>query len=150
MAIKITVKDPFTGQEARVTDFGELVTGNLSFSEPISTLLGEDNTPVEIAPPKTNQIMVVTDLILYANRNVGVNDARVILYESEESAVAQLGTDKVFFDQEMLKQSTLPLTGLNWKVGEGKFLNATTSDDDVFVNLACYYAPSDANLAVPQ
>ena len=140
MPLPVRIEDPETGKVAKVTSQGQLITGNLTFSSSTQATLAVANTPVKIVTPRAGKIIIITDIILYANRNVGVNDASVQLYESESEAVAKVSTDNVLLNQEIAKQTSLVLTGLNWKVAEGKFLNGVTDDDDVFVNLGCYYA----------
>lgn len=141
MSIKTFLQDSVSGNKIKITNQNQLVVGPLNFSTPMNNLLGIDNTPAQLVPPKASHFIIITDLILTANRNIGINDATVTLYESNESAVAQGADDRTVFSVEMAKNSSLPLTGLNWKVNTGKFLNGVTNDDDVFVNLACYYAP---------
>lgn len=141
MTIQFAIRDG-TGinGNAKVTVQKQLVVGPLAFSTPNSSLLGVAATPVELVPPKPMKFIVLTDLILTANRLIGVNDATVTLYESDVSGAAQGAGDRTVFTVEMIKSSNIVLTGLNWKVNTGKYLNAVTDDDDIFVNLACYYA----------
>ena len=138
--ISTSISDKTTSITAKVTPQGRLVTGPLEFSTPKTITLETANTPLELLIPKTGKIIIITDLILYANKNVGATDATVTLYESENSATTKTSADKTVFQQEMVKQTSLPLTGLNWQVSEGKFLNGVTDDDDIFVNISYYYA----------
>jgi hypothetical protein len=76
---------------------------------------------------------IITDIILIADKNV-TTDTLVEIYEA--SGPDSTVVDKAIFTTEMLKNSDLVLTGLNWKVNSGKYLNAKTDDDDVFATIA--------------
>lgn len=128
---------------AKVTKQHQLVVGPLKFSTPMSNLLGVADTPVKLVDPKAGNFLVLTDIIITANRNIGVNDATVTLYESDVSGAVQGADDRTVFTVEIAKNTSMILTGLNWKINTGKYLNGVTNDDDVFVNLSCYYANND-------
>lgn len=141
MTIDVGIKDNQTGKTVRITEQTTLATSNYDFSNPVPVTLDAANAPKKVVSPVQNRVFIITEIILYANRAVGANDATITLYESDSPAADQVGTDVVLFSQELLKQSSLTLTGLNWKVSPGKFINATTDDNTVFLNLGGYYAP---------
>lgn len=142
MSIKTTIKDGWGGgTEACVSSRGQLVVAPLDFSTFFQATLGVANTAVNIIPPKAGKRFVITALVFYANRNVGVNDASVEIYEASSNDT--LSVDTSIFVQEIAKQTSSPsLTGLNILVSEGKWVNGKTDDDDVFVNMAGYYVDS--------
>lgn len=138
--IKIQIEDSQgSGRAAKVSGIGQLIVAPYDFSSPSVQKLEVAGTAYNFVSPITGFIIIVTGLILYANKNVGVNDATVDIYEA--SAIDSTVIDKSIFQTEMLKQTPLALTGLNLKVSEGKWLNGKTDDDDVFVTVLYYYAP---------
>lgn len=127
------------GFSARISPVGELAVAPIAFSDPIARELTAINVPANFFVPKAGHSLVVTDIILYANRNVGVNDATVLIYEATGSTIT--ASQKTLLRQEMAKQTSLPLNGLNWNVTGGAFLNARTNDSEVFVTIAAYFRP---------
>lgn len=126
------------GFKAEVTCRGQLVVGPTSFSEATSIKLETDDVPVNLYPPKANMNFIITDILLYANKNVGAGDATVTLYESSVGPTSATQT-KVILQTEMVKQTSRDLTGVNVEVTEGRWLNAVTDDDDVFITVFGYY-----------
>jgi hypothetical protein len=141
MAIKTHLTDSQgTGNGARVTKYGQLVTSPLDYSTTSSNKLEVVNTAYSFVAPMQNKVIIVTDILLYANKNVGAGDATVIVYTSDVGADTTTVKETVL-ETEMLKQTSRDLTGLNIKLKEGRWLNAKTDDDDVFVTIGYYYAP---------
>ena len=138
MSIKVHIKDAGSGSEVKVSSRGQLITAPLDFSTFFQVTLGDVNTAVNIIPPIAGKRFVITAMVFYPSRNVGVNDATVEIYEA--SADDTITVDTSIFLQEIARQtSSPPLTNLNIIVSEGKWVNAKTDDDDVFVNMAGYY-----------
>ena len=141
--IGVGLRDLFFGTKrgAGVTKNGQLTTAPVSYSVPIYKELATANTAYNFIKPKAGCRIVITDILLYANRNVGANDATVIVYEADSASATT--ESKILFQTEMLKQTRADLTGLNLVVNEGKWVNAKTNDDDVFVTIAGYHIGSD-------
>lgn len=139
MSLPSVIQDNSTGNRATVTRFGQLVTAPVDYSIPISKTLDVVNTAYNFVEPVVDKSIVITDIILTANKNVGATDATVTLYEAEE--VDTTTSTKDILNLEMIKQSNLVLTGLNMIVSEGKFVNAKTDDDDIFVTIMYYRVP---------
>jgi len=138
MTTKVNISDGSgTNNNAKVTSRGQLVVAPLEFSKMYNAQVDATCTAFNLTPPETKQQFVITDIILHANKSVGVNDATVVLYEA--SAVDTLTEDTVIIEQEMLKQSTLSLTGLNIIISEGKWVNIKTNDATIFANIGGYY-----------
>lgn len=123
--------------QAEVTSRGQLVVSSIDFSVFHSVILSTINTGFEIVPPKTGKIFIITTIELYADKSVGASDASVQLYESDESAVTTIVNP--VFNTEIPKVRDRVLTGLNVQVSSGKFLNAKTNDNNIYVNVAGYY-----------
>ena len=60
------------------------------------------------------------------------------IYESSVGPASTTQTT-VVLSTEMVKQSSRDLIGLNLEVAEGRWVNAVTDDDDVFVTVMGYY-----------
>jgi hypothetical protein len=138
MSAKVTIKDgKGNGGEACVTRRNQLIVAPLDFSLIYNVKAELVNTAYNIVPPETGKAFVVTDLIVYANKSVGAADATVVIYASDgPNSLTEVG---VFFTQEMVKQTTLTMTGLNIFSPAGLWINVKTDDDDIFVNMAGYY-----------
>lgn len=138
MSIETTIKDgKGSASRACVTKRNQLVTAPLDFSTFYPVTADVIDTGYNIAPAMAKLQFIITDIVLSANRNVGVNDATVVIYEAD--SLTETTVAKTVFTQEMVKQTSIAITGLNIIVTEGKWLNVKTNDDDVFVNVAGYY-----------
>lgn len=139
MAIDTRITDGRgTGQTARITAQGQLVVAPADFSESSTQTLGTNDTPVNFWGPVVNKNFIITDILLFANKNVGAADATVTIYESTDGP-ATATQSKVILQTEMLKQTSRDLIGLNIRVTEGSWVNGVTDDDDVFATIAGYY-----------
>lgn len=126
-----------TRATAKVTSRGQLVVAPLDYSLSYNATAGTANVAANLVTPNTNKRFVVTSIHLYANKNVGANDATVVLFEASSDTTAT--ADKVVFQVEMPKNTARDLTGLNLIITQGKWLNIKTDDDDVFATILGYY-----------
>jgi len=126
------------GHKAKITSRGQLVTAPLEFSIMHSIVLTSVDTPTLLVAPEIGKQFVVTDLILYADKSVGTNDASVVLYEADDPTDA-IGAGDPSLSLEIVKKTTVPLTGLNFIINEGKWIVATTNDNNIYINIAGYY-----------
>ena len=141
MTIATHIRDSQTSTSARVLSTGQLVVGPAGFSDASVQTMGTAATPVSFFAPRQGQRFVITDILLYANRNVGVNDATVVIYESADGPATATET-KILLQTEILKQSSRDLIGLNLATTEGNWINGVTDDDDVFATVMGYYVPT--------
>lgn len=139
MSAPTVIQDAASSNRATVTRYGQLVVAPVDYSAPVAQTLDVVNTAYNFVEPSQGQNIVITDIILTANKNVGATDATVTLYEA--SGIDAITSDKDILNLEMIKQSNLVLTGLNMIVTEGKFVNAKTDDDDIFVTIMYYRVP---------
>ena len=130
-----------TSHKALVTEYGQLVTGSISYSIPVARTLLLVNTAYNFVPPISGKRIVITEMLMYANKGVGVNDATVEIYEADGATETTIS--KSIISTEMLKQTSRDLISLNMIVGEGKWVNAKTDDNTIFVTLMYYYIPVD-------
>lgn len=139
MVAHVVIVDPVTRMKARVTEFGQVVVAPVNYSTPVTVEMSSINTPYLLVSPKEGKSVVITAAILTANKSVGVNDATVTIYASD-TADGAVTTDAIV-SLEMIKNSTLPLTGLNFIVPPGKFILSTTNDATVFITAGYYTVP---------
>jgi hypothetical protein len=126
------------GTYARITNRGELVVGPPAHSTPASQTMDSDNTAVNFFKPKPGKQLIITSIVLVADRQVGVNDATVQIYGATEDNSTTV--TQAILNVDIAKNSSLALTGLDWEVNEGLFLNGVSDDSIVGATVAGYYA----------
>jgi len=136
--LKVQLVDSTTGIVAKILGAGELATAPRHFSTPVSIKLDTINTAYNFASAVAAKKFIITDIIMTADKNV-TTDALVEIYEGATAITTTV--DKTIFKTEILKNTDLILTGLNWEVAGGKFLNAKTDDDDIFMTIAYHINP---------
>jgi len=139
MSASVVVQDSSTSNRATVTKYGQLVVAPTDYSTPKAVKLDVINTAFNFVEPVAGSEIVITDMILTANKRVGANDATIVVYEADE--IDSVTSTNDILNLEMLKKTTVPLTGMNMLVGEGKFINATTDDNDVYITIMFYRVP---------
>jgi len=139
MVVKVVIQDPQTKNKAAVTEFGQLVVAPIDYSTPITAEMSNASTPYLLVSPIQGKAIVITALILNANKNVGVNDATVTLYTADTKDAVISASPEI--QLQMIKNSNLPLTGLNFLIPEGKFVIAQTDDATIFLTLGFYRIP---------
>ena len=130
-----------TNKGVRVSEYGQLVTGAIAYSTPVAQTLTVINTAYNFVAPLSGHKIVITAMLLYANKNVGVNDAIVNVYEAD--AEDELTIANPIITTEMVKQTSRDLLNLNLIIQEGKWINAKTDDASVFMTIMYYYVPVD-------
>ena len=123
--------------EAIVTDRGQLVTSPLDFSSAYTKEVNATATAFNFIGPIAGKRFIITDILLYADKNVGVNDASVQIYEA--NSVTSTVESKTILDIEMVKQTSRDITGLNLILTEGVYLNIKTDDATIFSTVMGYY-----------
>lgn len=138
MVANVEIKDSRgTGCSARVTKRGQLVTAPLGFSVMYPKKLDTINTAFNYIGPISKKIFVITDIIIYANKDVGPNDAAVDIYEADSDTSTTIL--RSIFQTEIPKFSNFIMTGLNLITNEGVWLNGKTDDNSIFTNIGGYY-----------
>ena len=123
--------------KVKVTKAGTLATSPPEFSDPVFKEMATDDTAVNFFKPKAGKFLIITSIIIHADKQVGVNGAAVVFFEASDASTST--QDKVVFQTEITSDSDQIITGINWKVSEGKFLNGETNDDDIHANVAGYF-----------
>ena len=143
MALPVEIVSPRDKIPAQVTNWGELVTGDLSPSTASFAKMEVANTGYNYIVPKAGCDIFITGFHLYANKSVGANDATVIIYANGTSGT-DLTTAEILFESEIPKYAQVTITGIKLKVTErGMWVNGKTDDDDVFATIFYYYAASE-------
>ena len=139
MTAGVKIVDPKTGMSATVSEYGQLITGPVDYSVTAQQKLDVNNQAFNFIKPEANRQIIITGIIMTANKNVGATDATVTLYTSEtEDGVTAVGN---ILQLEMQRNSNIVLTGVNVKIDSGLFINAVTDDNDVYVTLFYYRVP---------
>jgi len=141
MATPVNIKDSDSATAVKVTKFGQLVVAPLAYSTPVVDTLNVINTSFNFIKPQQDHSIVITDIVISADRSVGVNGADVQIYEAETAETTTI--DTTVLDVDMVKQTQLGLTGLNLLVPEGKFVNAKTDDINILVTIMFYRVPAE-------
>jgi hypothetical protein len=124
--------------QAKITNYGQLVTAPISFSEPYAVTVNATNTAFVMARPFSDKRFVVTDILLDADKNVSANTAGTVqLYEA--AAAGDTAVYKNVLTVEMLKNTNRVITGLNLIVDEGYWLNIKTTDATIYATVLGYY-----------
>ena len=139
MTAPVVICDPLTGSRASVTKFGQLIVAPVDYSIPVTVSMSLVDTPYLLVSPSDGKAIVITSAIITANRLVGVNDATISIYSSDTADGAIPASPEITL--EMIKSTTLPLTGLNLLIPKGKFLLAQTDDNTVFLTIGYYRVP---------
>lgn len=139
MPILSKIVDGQEGHSAQVTNRNQLVVGNVAFSEASSVILLTDDVPLNLFPPVAKKNFIITDIIMRGDKNIDNNvDAIVTLFESEIGPISTTQT-KVVLPTPIPRSGGIVLPGLNLEVTKGRWLNAVTSDNNVFVTVMGYY-----------
>jgi hypothetical protein len=136
----VTIKD---GQRntrtAKVTDKGQLVVAPLDFSTSATQVLAIDDTGYTLYGPQPNKVFIITGIIFSAeNTTVGLNGALVELFEADAANVATVS--RSIIQLVVPRGGSVALTGLNLETSTGKWLNAKTDDNNIYITVLGYYA----------
>lgn len=125
-----------TKQRVMVTSLGQLVTAPISYDEVKTISLNVDDTGFTFYVPKAGGQFVITAVLLTADKNV-TTDCIVEIFESaqEDSNVVSESILVI----EMLKNTGRDITGLNFLVSEGVYVNGKTDDNNVSATIMGYY-----------
>ncbi len=147
MGVLSHITDSATGVEAKISRYGQLVTGAISYNSVANTELDSTGTAFNMVTPREGKRIVIDALILFANRNVGVNDATVEIYCSDVGPEETTASTEILTTQ-MIKQSALPLMNLNLITEPGCWVNIKTDDATIFATLFYYYIPIGRSVVI--
>jgi hypothetical protein len=138
MSIQTRIVGGGTRNEASVTNLNELVVAPLAPSKFYNGQTVSNNVPVNVVEPKKRNRFIITAIIMSGDRSIGANGAVSVIYENGVSGT-DTTQDAVVITEEIAKQTRMVATGLNIVVPEGKWVNVTSDDVIVRVNIAGYY-----------
>ena len=125
---------------ASITSRGALVVAPYAYDIVQFNELGDDGVGVNFYKPRVNKRFVITGLVAAGNLQIVANAlATVVIYEASDNVTAT--ADKILIQFGITRLQTLSILPLNILVSEGKFINAKTDDDDVFLTIMGYYVP---------
>ena len=134
----ISVKVEGDTTSAKVSENGQLITGDLDFSKFYLGATASNDVPVNVVAPKMGKKFIITAIILSGDRSIGTNGAVTDVYENDTGPTD--GTiDKQIIQEEIAKQTRMTAVGLNIVVGEGQWINVKSDDVIVRCNVAGYY-----------
>jgi hypothetical protein len=138
MPLGVRVEDALgTGNMAAITDRCELVVGPRKPSKFYTASAVVNNTAVNIVPPITGKVFIITAIVLSGDRSIATNGAVTDVYEAESDTSGTVVTQII--QDEIGKQSRLVLSGLHIEVTTGKWINIKADDVIVRANIAGYY-----------
>ncbi len=140
MTTAVGLKDSKTGFAARVTKFGQLVVAPIAYSESITVEMDVIDTAFNFLTPLSGHSVVITDILVSANKDVSnVEPAVIEIYGADEADSLDAAVDII--SPRLIRAANLPMTGLNLLIPEGKWINAKTNDNNVLVTLMFYRVP---------
>lgn len=140
MSTPVQIKDGKSGFTARVTSLNQLVTAPFAYDEVVFKELDEPDTAYNFYKPVSGQQFVITGIRAKADRQVSTTvDADVVIYEAGSASTTTV--DKVLHQEAMIRAESVTLLPMNVLVAAGKFVNAKTTDDDIYMTILGYYVP---------
>ena len=141
MSINVNLVSDNNDRRAKVSPHGQLIVSPIDFSTPVTKTLAVIDTAVNFIEPQTGHFIVITDIIASADKDVSnTTPANVAVYESDE--VDSLTIVNEIVSPQLIRAANLPLTGLNLKVQEGRWVNAKTSDAAILLTIMFYRVAS--------
>lgn len=138
MSINSIIQDEASGRTVKVGRDRALAVGPADFSRAFNALLDVDDVPVNIIPARSNESFCVTGIMLTGNKDIStVVDAVVTVYEAIDETTATSTNDILIVP--IARSSQTILNGLSLIADDGKYINAVTTDDDVFVTILGFY-----------
>ena len=127
-----------SGNIADVTDNGEIIVSPIRPDSVKFVELAEPDTAYTFFPPIQGKSILVTGITAKADKQVSSTvDATVVVYAANNETTTT--PTAVVYQDVMVEGDRIALTNLNLLVGEGCYINAKTTDDDVHMNIFCRY-----------
>lgn len=139
MPVKFQIVDGCgTNRGAKVSATGELAVGPVEYDDAKFHALAVNDQAYNFFPPLPNKSFVITGLRIKANTGVNpTSDATIIIYEASSSTSTTV--DKVLHEEAMIKSDSATIIGIRLQVTAGKWLNAKTDDNTVFMTIFGFY-----------
>ena len=138
MSTPVHIKDGSGAKyRAAVTNNNQLIVAPLHYDDVKQQSLNVDGVAENFWVPKTGHQIVITGMIIGADRNVATAGGLVEIFEAV-SPTSGTAT-KAILSMDVVKSTTIPLLGLNLLITSGVYVNGKTDDDDVFATITGYY-----------
>ena len=134
--LPVSLKDNKSNVSVVISPHGEMITAPFSPNQIQHYKMDMINTAYVFAPPLVGSSMRLQNILMYGSKNVGVNDATVVIYTSLDPT-ATAGTTVMEF--EVPEKQSRDLINLNIALPEGVYLLATTNDNDIYMTMMGYY-----------
>ena len=140
MTAGVRVLDGESNQAAMVTEFKQLVVAPIAYSTPVQQVMDATGTAFNFIVPVQGKSIVITDVIVSANKNVSnTTPADIVIYES--GAANSLTNIETILQPQLTGASNLAITGLNLIIPKGVWVNASTDDATVLLTIMFYRVP---------
>ncbi len=126
------------GHRLALSHIGEVLVRPFDYSDPVFNVLDVINTASNFFIPHSGEQLIVTGIIVFADRDV-TTQTQIDIYEA--SSLTSTTIDKQIRRIDLAKLEGHIETGLTLKINAGVFLNAKCDDDDVFLTIDGYYIP---------
>lgn len=121
-------------RKAKVNSNGELAVSPADYDEITSKEVGTANVATNFFSPQSGKQFLITGMRGRADRDVSPTaDATVVIYEA--GADDTTSVDKVILTENLVRGESFSILPINVLVAEGKFINAKTTDDDIFITI---------------
>lgn len=138
MTVAVGIEGSQSSQRVMVSRNGELAVAPLKYDDSVFKELATINTGVNFYAPSPVQQFVITGMRIKANRDVSNTvDAEIIIYEAATSDTTTV--DKILHQEALVRGEGADLFPLHILVSEGKFINAKTDDNSIFITILGYY-----------
>ena len=137
MSLKTKLIDGDIGTSVKISTLGQLITAPLDFSTPVFHNMTLISTAYNFSEPRTGKKGVITDIIITGDKNIGANGSLIEIYCADSATDTTALVD--ILSVTLAKNASLVLTGLNWQIAGGVWVNAKMDDNNVGITLAGYY-----------
>lgn len=140
MSIDARIVDSKTGKAAAIVGGNALAVNPPHPSLSFNATLGTDDTVVNVVPAKADHVFCMTALLFTGNKSINTNtDAVVQIYVAASETTTAANADRALITVPVAQSSSRDITGILLETDPGKWINAVTSDDDVFITAMGYY-----------
>ena len=140
MATPVEIIDTQTGGRAKVSEFGQLIVAPIAYSTAEEREMDTINTAFNFVIPEHGKSIVITDIIASADNSVSnTAPADIVVYQSD-SATSLVSLSGIVRPQ-LVRANNFILNGLNLIIPEGRWINATTTDNDILLTIMFYRVP---------
>ena len=140
MPIESYITDSKNGKTVRIVGGDALAVNPPHPSLPFNGTLGTDDVTVNIVPAKADHVFCITAIFMTSNKNVDANTAATVtIFTGDSETTTAANALTTILSVPLPKNDQRDYNPILVEAEEGKWVNAVTSDDDVFVTILGYY-----------